>query len=119
LPGAEFSTRARYPDARRFLDAGVTVALAADCNPGARYTTSIPFCIAIAVRDMHMTPDEAVKAATLGGAQALRRTDVGHLAPGAKADAVMLDAPTHIHLAYRPGVPLIHTVWRAGEAAWG
>jgi imidazolonepropionase len=114
LPGAEFSTRARYPDARRFLDAGVTVALAADCNPGSSYTTNIPFCIAIAVRDMHMTPDEAVRAATLGGAQALRRTDVGHLAPGAKADAIMLDAPTHIHLAYRPGVPLIHTVWRAG-----
>jgi imidazolonepropionase len=115
LPGAEFSTRAQYPDARRFLDNGVKVALAADCNPGSSYTTNIPFCIAIAVREMRMTPDEAVRAATLGGAQALRRTDVGHLAPGARADAILLDAPTHIHLAYRPGVPLIHTVWRAGE----
>ena len=82
LPGAEFSTRAPYPDARRLLDAGVTVALAADCNPGSSYTTNIPFCIAIAVREMRMTPDEAVWAATPGGARALRRTDIGHLGPG-------------------------------------
>jgi imidazolonepropionase len=116
LPGAEFSTRAQYPNARRLLDAGVTVALAADCNPGSSYTTNIPFCIAIAVREMHMTPDEAVRAATLGGARALRRDDVGHLAPGARADAVLLDAPSHIHLAYRPGVPLVHTVFKNGRA---
>jgi imidazolonepropionase len=116
LPGAEFSTRAAYPDARRLLDAGVTVALAADCNPGTSYTTSIPFCIALAVREMGMTPDEAVWAATAGGARALRRTDIGHLAPGARADAVLLDAPTHIHLAYRPGVPLVAVVWRGGYA---
>jgi imidazolonepropionase len=114
LPGAEFSTRAHYPDARRLLDAGVTVALAADCNPGTSYTTSIPFCIALAVREMGMTPDEAVWAATAGGARALRRDDVGRLAPGARADAVLLDAPSHLHLAYRPGVHLTHTVWRAG-----
>ncbi len=118
LPGAEFSTRAQYPDARRLIDAGVTVALAADCNPGSSYTTNIPFCIAIAVREMHMTPDEAVKAATLGGAQALRRTDIGHLAPGARADAVLLEAPSHIHLAYRPGVPLVSAVWKDGRPAW-
>jgi imidazolonepropionase len=117
LPGAEFSTRAAYPDARRLLDAGVTVALAADCNPGSSYTTNLPFCIAIAVRDMHMTPDEAVRAATLGGAQALRRTDIGHLAPGARADAVLLEAPSHIHLAYRPGVPLVRTVFKDGVRA--
>ena len=114
LPGAEFSTRAHYPDARRLLDAGVTVALAADCNPGTSYTTSIPFCIALAVREMAMTPDEAVWAATAGGARALRRDDVGRLAPGARADAVLLDAPSHLHLAYRPGVHLTHTVWHAG-----
>ena len=82
LPAAEFSTRAAYPDARRLLDAGATVALAADCNPGSSFTTSIPFCIAIAVREMGMTPDEALWSATLGGARALRRTDVGLLAPG-------------------------------------
>ncbi|HEX6021525.1 MAG TPA: imidazolonepropionase [Solirubrobacter sp.] len=117
LPGAEFSTRARYPDARRLIDAGVTVALAADCNPGTSYTTNIPFCIALAVREMHMTPDEAVEAATLGGAKALRRTDIGHLSPGAWADAVLLEAPTHIHLAYRPGVPLVAAVWRRGTRA--
>jgi imidazolonepropionase len=114
LPGAEFSTRAAYPDARRLIDAGVTVALAADCNPGSSYTTNIPFCIAIAVRDMGMTPDEAVWAATAGGARALRRTDIGRLAPGARADAVLLEAPSHIHLAYRPGVPLVSAVWHGG-----
>ncbi len=106
-----------YPDARRLLDAGVTVALAADCNPGSSYTTNIPFCIAIAVREMHMTPDEAVWAATAGGARALRRTDIGHLGVGARADAVLLDAPSHIHLAYRPGVPLVAAVWRTGVRA--
>jgi imidazolonepropionase len=114
LPGAEFSTRARYPDARRLIDAGVTVALAADCNPGSSYTTNIPFCIAIAVREMGMTTDEAVWAATKGGALALRRDDVGELAPGARADAILLDAPSHIHLAYRPGVPLVAAVFRGG-----
>ena len=83
----------------------MTVALAADCNPGSSYTTNIPFCIAIAVREMRMTPDEAVWAATMGGARALRRDDVGHLGVGARADAVLLEAPSHVHLAYRPGVP--------------
>jgi imidazolonepropionase len=117
LPGAEFSTRAHYPDARRLLDAGVTVALAADCNPGTSYTTSIPFCIALAVREMGMTPDEAVWAATAGGARALRRDDVGRLSPGARADAVLLDAPSHLHLAYRPGVHLTAAVWSGGERA--
>jgi imidazolonepropionase len=116
LPAAEFSTRGTYPDARRLLDAGVTVALAADCNPGSSYTTNIPFCIALAVRDLRMTPDEAVWAATMGGARALRRDDVGHLGVGARADAVLLEAPTHVHLAYRPGVPLVSAVWRGGEA---
>ncbi|WP_101787806.1 imidazolonepropionase [Nonomuraea indica] len=114
LPGAEFSTRSPYPDARRLLDAGATVALAADCNPGSSYTTNIPFCIALAVRDMNMTPAEAVWAATMGGARALRRTDVGHLAPGARADLVLLDAPSPIHLSYRPGVPLVAQVWKSG-----
>ncbi|MEU0951499.1 imidazolonepropionase [Streptomyces niveus] len=115
LPGAEFSTRARWPDARRLLDAGATVALSTDCNPGSSFTSSMAFCIALAVRDMGMTPDEAIWSATAGGAAALRRADVGRLAPGARADLVLLDAPSHVHLAYRPGVPLTHAVWRAGE----
>ncbi|MEV4507025.1 imidazolonepropionase [Streptomyces klenkii] len=114
LPGAEFSTRAQWPDARRLLDAGVTVALSTDCNPGSSFTSSMPFCIALAVRDMGMTPDEAVRSATAGGAAALRRTDVGRIAPGARADLTLLDAPSHVHLAYRPGVPLVSAVWRAG-----
>ncbi|MEV5900182.1 imidazolonepropionase [Streptomyces sp. NPDC052127] len=114
LPGAEFSTRAEWPNARRLLDAGVTVALSTDCNPGSSFTSSVPFCIALAVRDMGMTPDEAVWSATAGGAAALRRTDVGRVAPGARADLTLLDAPSHVHLAYRPGVPLVSGVWRRG-----
>lgn len=114
LPAADFSTRNRYPDARRLLDAGVTVALGADCNPGTSYTTSMPLCIALAVRELRMTPDEAVWAATAGGARALRRGDVGALAPGKRADILVLDAPSHLHLAYRPGVPLTHAVMAGG-----
>lgn len=114
LPGAEFSTRAEWPDARRLLDAGATVALSTDCNPGSSFTSSVPFCIALAVRDMGMTPDEALWSATAGGAAALRRTDIGRLTPGARADLALLDAPSHVHLAYRPGVPLVSAVWQAG-----
>ncbi|MFJ6720997.1 imidazolonepropionase [Streptomyces sp. NPDC091259] len=117
LPGAEFSTRAQWPDARRLLDAGATVALSTDCNPGSSYTSSMPFCIALAVRDMRMTPDEALWSATAGGARALRRTDIGVLTPGARADLALLEAPSHVHLAYRPGVPLVSAVWQRGVRA--
>ena len=115
LPGADFSTRGAYPDARRLLDAGATVALGADCNPGTSFTTSIPFCIALAVRDLHMSPDEAVWAATAGGAAALGRTDIGAITVGARADVLALEAPNHLHLAYRPGVPLVAGVWKDGQ----
>jgi imidazolonepropionase len=117
LPGVEFSTRQPYPDARRLIGAGVTVAIATDCNPGSCFTSSMPLCIALAVREMRMTTEEAVWAATAGGARALRRADVGHLAPGARADLIMLDAPSHAYLAYRPGVPLVAAVWQAGRRA--
>ena len=106
LPGVEFSTRSPYPDARRLLDAGVSVALATDCNPGTCYSSSMPFVIALAVREMGMTPGEAVRAATAGGAAALRRSDVGRVEVGGPADLAVLDAPSHLHLAYRAGVPI-------------
>ncbi len=109
LPAADFSTRQPYPDARRAIDAGVQVAIASNCNPGSSYTTSISFCIALAVRDMGMTIDEAIAAVTTGGAAALRRSDIGRLRPGGPAHLTILDAPSRHHLAYRPGVPLI---WR-------
>lgn len=114
LPGVEFSTRSPYPDARRLIDSGVSVAIATDCNPGSCYTSSMPFCIALAVREMRMSPAEALLAATLGGARALGRTDVGHLAVGARADFAILDAPSYLHLAYRPGVPIVTSTFKAG-----
>ncbi|MFC7495210.1 MULTISPECIES: imidazolonepropionase [unclassified Nocardioides] len=115
LPGVEFSTKQPYPDARRLLDAGVHVALASDCNPGSCFTSSIPLCVALAVREMGMTPAEAVRAATYVGARALDRNDVGALVPGRRADLVVLDAPSHVHLAYRPGVPLVAATWVGGR----
>jgi imidazolonepropionase len=119
LPGAEFCTRQPYPDARRYLAAGVTLALATDCNPGSSFTSSMPFCIAVAVRDMHFTVDQAVWAATAGGAAALRRPDVGRLTAGARADFIVLDAPSHRYLAYRPGVDLVRRVYRGGRLIAG
>ena len=107
LPGAEFSTRAQYPDARRLFAAGAKVALATDCNPGSSFTTSMAFCLAVAVRDMHFTPAQALAAATAGGAAALRRTDVGGLRVGQRANLVVLNAPSFVHLMYRPGVDLV------------
>ena len=115
VPGADFSTRApQYPRGRDLLDAGAVVALSPDCNPGSSFTTNMPLMIALAVREMHLTVDEAVFAATMGGAISLRRDDVGHLSIGAKADFALLNAPSYIHLAYRPGVPLISTTWKDG-----
>ncbi|MCW2797054.1 imidazolonepropionase [Nocardioides sp.] len=115
LPGVEFSTRQPYPDARALLDAGVGVAIASDCNPGSSFTSSLPLCVALAVREMGMTPAEAVHAATAMGARALGRDDIGALMPGKRADLMVLDAPSHVHLAYRPGVPLVQSVWLGGR----
>ncbi|MEN9619868.1 MAG: imidazolonepropionase [Actinomycetota bacterium] len=114
LPLVEYSTKQPYPDARRLLDAGVAVAIASDCNPGSNYSSSVPLAVALAVRELGMTPLEALAAATRGGARALRRTDVGHLGVGARGDAVILDAPDYRYLAYRPGVPLVRTVFGGG-----
>lgn len=114
LPGAEFSTRSAYPDVRPLLEASITVALASDCNPGSSYTTSMAFVMAIAVREMHFSPEQALWSATMGGAKALRRDDIGHLFEGARANFSILKADSYIHLAYRPGVQLIEQVWRDG-----
>jgi imidazolonepropionase len=115
LPAVEFSTRSPYPDARRLIDAGVTVALATDCNPGSCYSSSMPLCIALAVREMRMSPAEAIWSATAGGAASLRRDDIGRVVPGARADLAVLDAPSYLHLAYRPGVPLVAQTFVAGR----
>ena len=116
VPGADFSTRApHYPRGRDLIDAGAAVALSPDCNPGSSFTTNMPFCIALAVREMHMTVDESLFGATMGGAIALRRDDIGHLSIGARANFALLNAPSYIHLAYRPGVPLISTTWKDGH----
>ena len=115
LPSIEFSTRQPYPDVRRYVDAGVSLAVATDCNPGSGFSNSMPFVIAIGVRDMHFTVEQAVWAATAGGANALQRTDVGHLGAGARADLAILDAPSYRHLAYRPGVQLVERVYSGGE----
>jgi imidazolonepropionase len=118
LPATDFSTRQPYPDARRVIDAGATVALATNTNPGSSNTTSMAFCIALAVRDMGMTVAEAVRAATLGGAESLRRSDIGRLAPGCRADAITLDAPSPTDFVYRPGVPLVREAFVGGECVW-
>lgn len=110
LPGVEFSTRSPYPDARRLLDAGCSIALATDCNPGTCYTSSMPFVIALAVREMGLTPGEAVYAATAGSALSLRRSDIGRIEVGARADLAVLEAPSHLHLSYRAGVPIARTL---------
>jgi imidazolonepropionase len=115
VPAAEFSTRSAYAPARRLVAAGVTVALATDCNPGTSFTTSMAFVMALACRELGLTPLEALRAATSGGAAALAQTTVGHLRVGASADLVVLDAPSYVHLAYRPGVDLVRTVMRRGE----
>ncbi|MEP6758582.1 MAG: imidazolonepropionase [Actinomycetota bacterium] len=114
VPVADLSTREPWPDARALLAAGVIVALATDCNPGTSFTTNMPLVIALAVTAMRMTPAEAVWSATRGGARALARDDIGALRPGARADLVLLDAPSHVHLSYRPGVHLVASVVRGG-----
>jgi imidazolonepropionase len=118
VPGAEFSTRATYPNAARLFDAGVTVALATDCNPGSSYTTSMAFCIAISIREMGFSPEQALWSATLGGAKALRRLDVGSIAVGQSADLVILNAPSYLHLGYRPGVNLVQQVIKSGKTIY-
>jgi imidazolonepropionase len=106
LPGVEFCTRSPYPDAAWLLAAGVSLALATDCNPGTCYSSSMPWVISLAVREMGLTPAQALLAATAGSAKSLRRTDIGRLVPGNRADLTVLDAPSYLHLAYRPGVPI-------------
>ncbi len=118
LPGVEFSTRSPYPNARRLLDAGVSIALASDCNPGSCYSSSIPFVLALAVREMGLTPAEALLAATTGSAKSLRRNDIGVIRPGNRADLTVLDAPSYLHLSYRAGVPIARVLDTSGRHEW-
>jgi imidazolonepropionase len=118
LPGAEFSTRAIYPDAKKLFDAGVSVAIATDCNPGSSFTTSMSFCMAVAIRDMGFSPEQALWSATMGGARALRRKDVGALSVGMRADLSILSAPSFRHLGYRPGVDQIQQVFKDGQTIY-
>ena len=106
LPGVEFCTRSPYPDGTRLVSAGVAIALATDCNPGTCYSSSMPWVISLAVREMSLSPAQALFAATAGSAKSLRRTDIGRLVVGNRADLTVLDAPSYLHLAYRPGVPI-------------
>ena len=116
LPATDLSTREPFPPARELIDAGATVALASNANPGSSYTTSMPFCVATAVLQLRLTIEEALRAATVGGARALGLDDgTGTLVVGGPADLQLLDAPSASHLAYRPGVPLTRAVWRKGE----
>lgn len=115
LPGVEFSTKMPYPDGRRLLDAGAAVALASDCNPGTCNSSSMPWVIALAVREMGFTPAEALHAATAAAARALR-SPAGRIAPGGPALLTVLDAPTYTHLAYRPGVPIARLLDVSGTA---
>jgi imidazolonepropionase len=115
LPGVEFSTHSPYPDARRLLDAGVSIALASDCNPGTCASSSIPFVLALAVREMNLTPAEALLAATAGSAKSLRRKDIGVIRAGNRADLTVLDAPSYLHLFYRAGVPIARVLEPGGR----
>jgi imidazolonepropionase len=115
LPAASFSMRTAQAPGRMLWDAGVVVALATDCNPGTSHVESMPFVIALACLEMGLTPEEAVWAATLGGARALRLDDRGAVVPGALADMIVLDAPSHLHIPYRPGTDLIWKVMKRGE----
>lgn len=118
LPACDLSTRQPLAPARQLLDAGAEIALASNCNPGTSYTTSMNFNVTTAVLQMHLTLAEALRAGTLGGAIALGVQDeVGSIEVGKRADLHLLDAPAAIHLAYRPGMPLTHSVWRRGRRA--
>jgi imidazolonepropionase len=116
LPISDFCTRQPYPNGRGLLDAGAVVALATNCNPGSSYSISMPLALALAVRHCGLGIDEAILAATVGGAAALQRADVGSLGPGMRADALLLDAPHPDHLVYRLGTPLVAGV--LSEGAW-
>lgn len=127
LPACDLSTREPLAPGRRLLDAGATVAIASNLNPGTSYTSSMNFCVTTAVLQQHLSLDEAIRAATYGGAQALRRHDVGGgvdaqgrpakgtIVEGAAGDLHVLDAPSAIHLAYRPGMPMTWRTYVAGK----
>lgn len=119
LPSTSFCLRSAYAPARMLLDAGVEIALATDCNPGTSYTTSMSFVVALACSAYGLSVDEAVRAATEGGAHALGRSDIGHLRHGARGDLVVLDGEHWVDLAYHPGMPQVAAVVKAGHVVVG
>jgi len=119
LPAVSFSMRLPFPNARRIWDSGVSVAIATDCNPGTAYVESMPFVIALATIEMGLTPEEALWAATSGGARSLGLDDRGVVTPGALADVVVLDAPSYLEIPYRPGSNVVHAVFKRGRMVAG
>ena len=115
LPGVSLSLRLPFPDVGRLRDAGVTVAIATDANPGTSYVLTMPFVVALACLEMGMSPEDAVWAATRGGALSLRRRDLGIVTHGSAGDLVVLDADTYLGLPYRPDSRLVTQVVKGGR----
>jgi len=121
LPGtAFFLGLSRQAPARSMIEAGVAVAIATDMNPGSSMSQSMPLMTTLACVNLHLSPEEALVAATANGAAALRRADnVGRLRPGSRADFQVLDLPSHRLLPYHYGVSHVRAVFRSGVQVWG
>ncbi len=119
LPTVSLSLRLPAPPARRLWDAGVPVAIATDCNPGTSYVENMQLVIAIASLEAALSPEEAVWAATRGGAMAIEAEDKGVIKPGAVADFAVLEADSYVEIPYRPGTDLVRIVIKNGKVVAG
>jgi imidazolonepropionase len=119
LPASALFLGRPMPPARALVDAGAAVALATDFNPGSAFCESLPLVCTLACTQLHLSPEEALGACTVNAAHVLGRADrLGRLAPGLRADVVLLDATDWRHLAYHLGGNVVHTVIEAGAVAW-